>query len=476
MRLTLYRALGLGLVAAATVVAAQAPGVPDSPVADHHMHLRSPAVSELFASQIPVVALPPDLDAVLRAFESRIRARDPAGLAALFTGTGVMQVGRNWQMGPAGIHLALLGRGGNIRLDAQAFDAGPSFGHIAGSYRTDNETPPGELGRFLLVVGRAAGGPWRIAAAMLNDLEPEARTPAVTLDETMAQLDAAGIRHAVLLSWAYQFGAVGRQVDDEAGKVRAENDWIAEQAARYPHRLVAFCSFNPLKDYALEELERCTRDPRFKGVKLHFTTSGVDLRNPLHVERLRAVFRTANLNRRPIAVHMRTLNPDYGRRDAEIFLNELLPEVPDSPIQIAHLAGWGSYGPETEAAFAVFAEAAASGDARMRRVYFDTSGLGFAGMPDETKARLVARLRQVGLDRVLFAIDGPVSREPWDRLRSLPLEPGELATIAGNLAPWLRGASALRTAQHRESSRAACRVAPGPWANAGIMCPASSPA
>jgi predicted TIM-barrel fold metal-dependent hydrolase len=403
------------------------------------MHLRSPAVSQLFASQIPVVALPPDLDAVLRALESRFRARDAAGLAALFTETGVMQVGRNWHMGPAGIHLALLGRGGNIRLDAQAFDAGPSFGYIAGSYRTDNETPPGELGRFLLVLGRDAGGPWRIAAASLNNLEPEARTPAVTLDETLAQLDAAGIRHAVLLSWAYQFGAVGRQMEDEAGKVRAENDWTAEQAARYPDRLVAFCSFNPLKDYALPELDRCARDPRFKGVKLHFTTSGVDLRNPSHVERLQAVFRTANASRLPIVVHMRTLNPDYGRRDAGIFLNELLPEVPDSPIQIAHLAGWGSYGPETEAALAVFADAAASGDARVRRVYFDVSGLGFAGMPEDTKTRLVARLRQVGIDRILFAIDGPVSREPWERLRSLPLEADELATIARNRAPWLRG-------------------------------------
>jgi predicted TIM-barrel fold metal-dependent hydrolase len=439
VRLTLYRALGLGLAAAATAVAAQAPGVPDSPAADHHMHLRSPAVSELFASQIPVVMLPPDLDAVLRAFESRFRARDAAGLAALFTETGVMQVGRNWQMGPAGIHLALLGRGGGIRLDAQAFDAGPSFGHIAGAYRTDNETPPGELGRFLLVLGRTAAGPWRVTAAALNDLEPEMPTPAVTLDETMAQLDAAGIRHAVLLSWAYQFGAVGRQVEDEAGKVRAENDWTAEQAARYPDRFVAFCSFNPLKDYALQEVDRCTSDTRFTGVKLHFTTSGINLRTPSHVERLRAVFRRANAHRLPIVVHMRTLNPDYGRRDAEIFLNELLPEVPDSPIQIAHLAGWGSYDPGTDAAFAVFADAASSGDARMRRVYFDTSGLGFAGMPDETKARLVARLRQVGLDRVLFAIDGPVSREPWARLRSLPLEAGELATIAGNLAPWLRG-------------------------------------
>jgi hypothetical protein len=40
-------------------------------------------------------------------------------------------------------------------------------------------------------------------------------------------------RKAVLLSIAYQFGKPGREVDDEAGTVRAENDWTEAQAAIY---------------------------------------------------------------------------------------------------------------------------------------------------------------------------------------------------------------------------------------------------
>ena len=429
----------LCLTAGAVIAAMQTLDVPVAPAADHHMHLRSPAVSALFAAQIPVVDLPADLAALLREFEGRWRARDAAGLASLFTESGVMQVGRDWKIGRDGIHLAQLGRGGNIRLDAQAFEAGPSFGYVAGAYRADDETAPGELGRFLIVAGRAPGGPWRVTAAALNDLEPEERTLAATVDETVELLDSAGIRQAVLLSWAYQFGAVGRQVDDEAAKVRAENDWTAAQAARHPGRFAVFCSVNPLRDYALPELDRCARDPAFSGLKLHFTTSGVDLRNASHVERLREVFRRANDSRLPLVVHMRTLNPDYGRRDAEVFLNELLSAAPDTPVQIAHLAGWGGYGAETEAAFAVFAEAAASNDPRMRHLYFDISGVDFDGTPADTKALLVRRIRQVGVERVLFAIDGPVSRDPWEHVRALPLEAGELATLAGNLAPWLRG-------------------------------------
>jgi predicted TIM-barrel fold metal-dependent hydrolase len=68
----------------------------------------------------------------------------------------------------------------------------------------------------------------------------------------IAMLDAAGIRRAVLLSNAFRFGNPNAEpAKDEYARVIAENDWTAREAARYPQRLIAFCSFNPLKDYAL---------------------------------------------------------------------------------------------------------------------------------------------------------------------------------------------------------------------------------
>jgi hypothetical protein len=64
--------------------------------------------------------------------------------------------------------------------------------------------------------------------------------------------------------------------------------------ARYPERLRAFCSFNPLEDYALEELARYARDPVLRrGIKLHLGNSDVQLDNPAHAEQLRRVFRAA---------------------------------------------------------------------------------------------------------------------------------------------------------------------------------------
>jgi predicted TIM-barrel fold metal-dependent hydrolase len=128
----------------------------------------------------------------------------------------------------------------------------------------------------------------------------------ITAKDLVALLDSAGIRKALLLSTAYIYGSPKRTVDDEYAKVRAENDWNADQASEYPGRLRAFCSFNPLKDYALAELERCSKDQRLHyGIKLHFGNSDLQLDNPTHVERLGQVFRAANRHRMAIVVHLR---------------------------------------------------------------------------------------------------------------------------------------------------------------------------
>jgi predicted TIM-barrel fold metal-dependent hydrolase len=179
------------------------------------------------------------------------------------------------------------------------------------------------------------------------------------------------------------------------------------------------------------------RDARITGLKLHFTTADVDLRNAKDVERLREVFRAANTRRFPLVVHLRTLDPAYGRRDAEVFVNELLPEARDTTVHIAHLAGWGGYGPETDAAVGFFADAIAAGDPRVANLYFNIAAI-VAGTSADQKAAIVRRLRQIGMSRVLFAIDGPVTRAPWELFRTLPLTDAEFQTVATNLAPYMR--------------------------------------
>ncbi len=262
-------------------------------------------------------------------------------------------------------------------------------------------------------------------------------------------LDAAGIRRAVVLSLAYQFSNPNRPpVDDEYGRVKAENDWTSAQVAQYPDRLRGFCSVNPLKDYALEEIARCAKDPRLRlGLKLHFGNSDVELLNPQHVARLKDVFRSANTHGMAVVVHMRSSvnqKRDYGAPQARAFLNEILPAAPDVTVQIAHLTGAGGYeDARADEALQVFLDAIAAHDARMAHVYFDVSGV--AGLGDwKAKAPLIAkRIKELGVTRVLYGSDGAVGgnlapAQAWAAFRQLPLSETEFRTIAENVAPYLK--------------------------------------
>jgi predicted TIM-barrel fold metal-dependent hydrolase len=436
-----------GLVASCGALSAQS--ARDSapvPVADHHAHLKSREVAQLWFVRYPAVELPPALDRVLRDFETRWRARDHAAMAALFTEDGMMRFGDAWRRGRASLRVALLDAmsGSDLRLWAQQFGMSDSIAYIAGSYGHRTRADRADIGRLHFSLRKGTDGVWRIAVAMIESVNPTTPSDTSTIDagKFIALLDSAGVQRAAVMSLAYQFGSPGFDVDDEQAKVRAENDWTLREAARYPDRLVAFCSVNPVETYAVEEIERCARAGGFAGLKLHFTSSFVDLRNPDHVERLRRVFRTANTFRLPIVVHMRTLDKGYGREDAEIFLRELLAEVPDVPVQIAHVAGWGGYGTETDDALGVFADAIASGDRRIANVYFDLTAVAQPGQPDSLKQVMVRRLRQLGVRRLLFGLDLVETtaqvRDRWAAFTQLPLTPAERQAIAANVAPYFR--------------------------------------
>jgi predicted TIM-barrel fold metal-dependent hydrolase len=272
---------------------------------------------------------------------------------------------------------------------------------------------------------------------------------AISADDVIGYLDSAGIARAAVLSVAYMYGKPGRVFDDEYARVRAENDWTGAQAAKYPGRLRAFCGFNPLKDYALRELERCAADPRLRhGLKFHFGNSDVQLENPEHVARLQEVFRAASSHRMAIAIHLRasiSLKRAYGAAQARAFLEQLMPHAPDSVVQIAHLAGAGPgyTDPASKEVMRVFAEAAAQGDKQARRLWFDVASIATPAITPEQAREMVQRIRQVGPEKILYGSDAASPgnmrpREAWAAFRALPLTEQEFARIAANVAPYLQ--------------------------------------
>jgi uncharacterized protein len=257
---------------------------------------------------------------------------------------------------------------------------------------------------------------------------------------------AAGIKRAVILSTAYIWSQPRRKVENDYEKVKADNDWTGEQVALYPDRLVGFCSVSPVRDYALEELARCAKDPHFRGLKLHFGNSVVDYHNPQQVEEVRRVFAAANSYRMPIVVHMRATISEklaYGADEARIFLNEILPAAPDVPVQIAHLAGAGGYDdPLVDQALAVFVAAIANGDPRTKRLWFDVATVATSNMTPAQAMLIATRIRQLGVQRILYGSDaatpGNTPREGWAAFRKLPLSTAEFRTIANNVPPYMR--------------------------------------
>lgn len=286
--------------------------------------------------------------------------------------------------------------------------------------------------------------------AMARLLDTGAGGPSViAAKDLVGLLDTAGIRRAVLLSVAYVWGSPARKIEDELAKVRAENDFNGAQAALYPDRLLAFCSINPLKEYALDELERCAALPDLKhGLKLHFGNSDVQLELPEHVARLRQVFAAANAKKMAIAVHMRasiSKRRSYGAAQARIFLEQLLPAAPDVTVQVAHLAGTGpGYGdPPSDEALGVLADAVAARDPHTKRLWFDAATMANPEITPQQREKLAQRIRQIGAGRVLFGSDAAAGknlrpRESWAAFRQLPLSEAEFKRIAENVAPYMR--------------------------------------
>lgn len=267
--------------------------------------------------------------------------------------------------------------------------------------------------------------------------------------EVLRLLDAAGIRKAVLLSTAYMYGSPARQVEDEYARVRRENDWTAAQAAQFPDRLLAFCGIAPLKDYALDEIERCARAPGLKrGIKLHLGNSDVQLDDPAHVARLRQVFAAANARVMAIVVHLRAnigKKRPYGEKQARIFLERVLPAAPDVVVQVAHLAGAGPgfEDPPAREVLAVLARAAGRGEPATRNLWFDVASAADRALTPQAAAEMAARIRQIGVDRVLYGTDSAQGdnlrpREAWAAFRRLPLTEAEFAHIARNVPPYFR--------------------------------------
>ncbi|MGH7696212.1 MAG: YybH family protein [Gemmatimonadaceae bacterium] len=114
---------------------------------------------------LPSITLPPDLDRVLRDYETAWKASDAAGLAQLFAdGRVVMTNSGRAVKGREGVRQMYASGGGPLVLRAVAYAADDSVAHIIGGYTL--RPGEGDAGEFVLALVKSKGGPWLIVADM----------------------------------------------------------------------------------------------------------------------------------------------------------------------------------------------------------------------------------------------------------------------------------------------------------------------
>ena len=430
---------------------------PSTPVVDHHTHLISPLIADVVNGPPLERIRVPDGIADLLARRAQLW-NDAKALEELYDADALVLV--QWEaksglfQGKTVAAAFLTDRfAREYQLTPAAFTRSGDLAHVAGYY-TRGETPNvSRIGYFHLLLKMGSDGRWRISseAPTFPSEQPQG---AVVAEQLIAALDAAGIQKAVVLSGAAAIG--GRWLDiyhdtstaaERHAMVRAENDWTVTQASLFGSRLLSFCSLNPLEPYALEELRRCARTGH-RGLKLHFDESGVDLTQPEHIARARAVFALTNEMRLPVVVHVGNNegSADEAARRAMVFLERIATAAPDVTIQIAHLWGGSDY---SEGALRAYANAVSSNHPATRHLWFDMAEAPLIAeqtgdQRDAILADVAARIRQIGVARVLFGSDtsgkGHLSpSEAWAQFqKNVPLRQEEFAAIAGNVAPYVR--------------------------------------
>lgn len=257
-----------------------------------------------------------------------------------------------------------------------------------------------------------------------------------------------GLTGAWLVPMAHLYGneefrlGLGLSEEEEERRAHAENLHVAHEAARRPGTTVALVSVDPLRPWALRELERMRHEPGVIGVKVHLACAGFDFGAAEHLTRLERVVAWVEEAGQVLLLHLDPRRRGTEAGDVTRLLEIVLGPHPEANVVIAHLGGSGGFGPWTQAVLATLTtwldDEAARGHPR-RGFFVDLSAVPMIreseGVPPtsaEELAALAPALRRLGLERVLFGSDYPVfdSREHARFLRERSgLSEAELAPI-----------------------------------------------
>lgn len=226
-----------------------------------------------------------------------------------------------------------------------------------------------------------------------------------------------GAQRIDLIGMGYVYGNPEYyQGEDAYEKLREENNYLLEEAKKYPDRVRPFFTVDPLKEYALEEWERCSALAPGSGLKLHFNTSQVYLTEPEHLKKVKPIFAAAANSKMPILLHFDNWHPKFGKRDLEIFVDSILTDIPPVDLRIAHFGTSGGFNERTKHFLDAYLELRKADRIPARhRVRFDISAValdkdseGVAKLTAEEFGEVRAYIDKIGVENIVFGTDYPL--------------------------------------------------------------------
>jgi hypothetical protein len=215
--------------------------------------------------------------------------------------------------------------------------------------------------------------------------DPKAKI--ATAEELIANMDREDINVSVVLNIGWSSHELCRET----------NDYIMEAIARYPRRLVGFCTVQPLVgEKAIAELERCVRGG-VKGIgELRCDTQGFDLADK---DIMGPIAQVAMKHRLIILTHAsEPVGHSYSGKGniTPGLLYRFITNFPDLTLVCAH---WGGGLPF----YALMPEVAKA----LSNVYFDT-----AASPWLYRDEIFKHVAEIlGADKVLYGSDYPLMKQ-----------------------------------------------------------------
>jgi predicted TIM-barrel fold metal-dependent hydrolase len=215
-------------------------------------------------------------------------------------------------------------------------------------------------------------------------LYSNAKAKLSTADELLASMDDGGIKKAVIQN-------IGWVNNDLC--IRS-NDYILEMAAKYPDRLISFCSCQPAEgDAALREIERCAMSGARGIGELRPDIQGYELDDR---EGIRLLAKYAVTNNLIVSLHSsESVGHQYAGKGSVYpqVIYEFARRNPDLIIVAAHLGGG-----------LPFYEMMPEVSDCLKSVYYDTAAIPFLYKTDVYRALI----HMIGSRKILFGSDWPL--------------------------------------------------------------------